>query len=66
MLLQTAFEEDISVVLDDIGLAVTIKRYNTAEAHVLNLVCAEKDSLAEKVAQDVIRANELHAPIESV
>ena len=66
MLLEAAFKQDISVMSDDIRLALTIQWHHSGRGHVLDLIRAKQDSLAEEVAKDVVRADKLHAPIKSV
>lgn len=66
MLFQAALEKDVGVVADDIWLTLTVERHNSRCVHVFNLVSAEKNSLAEEVTEDVVRADKLHPPIESV
>ena len=51
---------------NDIRLALTVQCHDCTGAHVFDIVSAEEDSLAEKVSKDVICADELHSPIESV
>ena len=50
----------------DVGLSLSVEGTYSRSAHVFDLVCAEQDSLAEEVAQNVVHADELHAPIKSV
>ena len=66
MLLEAAFKEDISVMADDVRLALAVQRHHSGRGHVLDLVRAEQDSLAEEVAEDVVSTDKLHAPFKSV
>ena len=66
MLLEAAFKEDISVMSNDVRLALAVQWHYSGRGHVLDLVCTEQDSLAEEVAEDIVRADKLHAPIKSV
>ena len=51
---------------DDIWLTLTVERHNSRGIHVFDLVSAKQNSLAEEVTEDVVRADKLHTPIESV
>ena len=51
---------------NDVGLALSIKGHYSRRTHVFDLIRAEQDTLAEKVTQNVVHADELHAPIKSV
>ena len=66
MLLQAPLQEHLCVVTDDIRLTLFVNWCNCLSAEVLDLIGAEKDTLAEEVGQDVKCADELHAPVESV
>ena len=66
MLFQASFEQDIGVMSNDIWLAFSVQWHNCPGAHILDLVRTEQDTLAKEVSKDVIRADELHSPIESV
>ena len=66
MLFEASLEQNVCIVANDVWLTLAVKRHNSSGAHVLDLIRAEQDSLAEKVPQDVICTDELHSPIESV
>ena len=66
MLLEAALEQDFRVVSDYVWLALCIQRTHSLRAKIADLISAEKYSLAVKVRQDVIRADELHPPVKRV
>ena len=66
MLFQGTLKENLCVVANDVGLSLSVEGTYSRSAHVFDLICAEQDSLAEEVAQNVVHADELHAPIKSV
>ena len=66
MLFQAPFQKHFCVVTDDVRLAFAVNWANSAGALVLDLICSEEDTLAEKVCQNVECANVLYAPVKSV
>ncbi len=66
MLFKASFKEHFRVVADNVRLAFAIDSTNCTCALVLDLVRCEQDALAKEMGQHIKRANELHAPVESV
>lgn len=66
MLFEASLEQNVRIVANDVWLTLSVQRHDRSGAHILDLIRAEQDSLAEKVPQNVICTDELHPPIESV
>ena len=69
VLLEALLCEDLCVVSDGRGVVVVLLGVDEGGwpvTHALDLVISEKYALAEKVSKDVIGADELETPVESV
>ena len=66
VLLEATLKQDFRVVSDYVWLTLSVQRAHSLRAQIANLISAEKDTLAVKVRQDVIRADELHPPVKRV
>ena len=65
MLFEALFRKDLSIVSDDIWLAIHVEfTYGTIRA--LHLVRCEQDPLAEEMCQNIVRTNKLKPPIKRV
>ena len=65
MLFEALFREYLSIVSDDIWLAIHVEfTYGTIRA--LHLVRCEQDPLTEEMCQNIVRTNKLKPPIKRV